>query len=146
MLMISYFCFIDKSIMELTYIEPSTPRNRNSDMRVFIEIPAVMETIDFDLDRYHNSNNNIIYESTNGYRYFAIDGLTVTFFRPIADNINYHIVVGMLSQEQLNDMNILYDDLLRLNPIFTFRFNNQEQSIIHYSSTTSNDTTDDDDY
>ena len=102
---------------------PTIPRNRDLDMRVFIELPVVMETIDFDLDKYHNENNNIICDSMNGYKYFAIDGLTVVFFRPIPDNVNYHIVVAELSQQQLNDIHILYDDLLRLNPIFTFRFN-----------------------
>lgn len=102
-----------------------------SGMKVIIELPIISEVIDYDIDKYHDENNNIIYESTNGYKYFAIDGLTVTFFRPIIDNVNYHIVIAELDQNQLNDMGILYDDLLKLNPIFTFNLQNYKPLEVH---------------
>lgn len=90
--------------------------------KIIVELPVVYETFDYDLDRYHSEKNNTIIDSNNGYKYFAIDGLTVVFFRPAKKDVNYHIVVCELSQAQLNDMHLLYDDLLKLNPIFTFKY------------------------
>lgn len=87
---------------------------------VIVKVPIVYEVFDHDLDKYHNANNNTIFDSFNGYKYFAIDGLTITFFRPIERNVEYHIVICELSQEQLNKSHVLYEDLLKLNPIFTF--------------------------
>ena len=96
-------------------------------IRVIVECPILYETVDHDLDKYHSENNNTIYESVNGYKYFAIDGLTVTFFRPTYNNLQYHIVIGELNQNQLNDLGVLYDDLLKLKPIFTFIYKNNAQ-------------------
>lgn len=94
----------------------------NKSFVVIVKVPIVYETIDHDLDKYHDNENNVIFDAPNGYKYFAIDGLTISFFRPIENDVNYHVVICELSQQQLNYMNVLYEDLLKLNPIFTFDF------------------------
>lgn len=93
---------------------------KQSKFKIIVELDVVDEYIDDNLDNYHDITNNTIYSAPNGYSYFAIDGLTVTFFRPITDSFKYHIVLGYLPQEELNKRNILYDDLLNMNPVFTF--------------------------
>lgn len=89
---------------------------------IIVEVKPCFETIDYDLDKYHSPGNNIILDSNNGYKYFQIDGLTITFFRHLENSINYHIVLCEIDQSELNDRGILYDNLLSLNPMFTFRF------------------------
>lgn len=92
-------------------------------MNVIIEVPIVQETIDYNLDNYHSASNNTIHDSNNGYKYFEIDGLTITFFRPVktSNDILYHIVICELNQNELNELGVLYDDLLKLKPVFTFK-------------------------
>ena len=89
-------------------------------MKTTIEVPIVYETFDEDLDKYHNETNTKIYDAPNGYKYYELDGLTLTFFRPSPVGLKYHIVICELDQNELNSRGILYDDVLKLNPTFTF--------------------------
>ena len=94
-----------------------------SNFKIIIELGVDYECIDDDLDNYHDVHNEdqTIYTAPNGYKYFAINGLTVTFYRPIVNSFNYHIVICEIEQEELERRNITYDELMSLNPIFTFK-------------------------
>ena len=94
-------------------------------MAEVIKLSVLYDTITTNLDNYHEPNNNIVCQSPNGYSYFAISGLTVSFFKVVEDSnasmyddIYYHVVLCELDQNGINGLS--YDDIIKLNPVFTF--------------------------
>ena len=94
----------------------------NTSERLIFTLPVETELVDYKLDEYYAKDKPIhINESINGYDYFDIDGNTVIFFTFIpSDEILYHIVVCEINEKLLNMYNITYDELIKLNPIYTF--------------------------
>ena len=89
---------------------------------IIVEVRPTSEYIDYDLDLYHSPSNNVIKLAPNGYHYYDIDGLTVTFFRQLSNSVEYHIVICELNQNELDRRGILYDTLISMQPIFTFAY------------------------
>lgn len=89
-----------------------------------VTCPVVAEFVDYDLDHYRNNDlqrYERILKAPNGYYYFPIDGLTITFYLPLnGDELLYHIVVCEIEQSELERMNLTYEQLMRLKPTFTF--------------------------
>ena len=84
---------------------------------------VVHDLFDYDLMKYVSPNlkDYTAFESINGYYYFDVDGLTITFFSPIeSDELIYHIVICELEYEVIADLGQTYDSLISQPHIFTF--------------------------
>lgn len=89
-----------------------------------VTLPITAEFVDDDLSHYHDfSKESNLNMAPNGYYYFDIDGLTITFFN--LENKLFHVVVCELNQQFLNNMNLSYDEFIALNPLLTFNLDNQ---------------------
>ena len=94
---------------------------QNGDLTVNCKV--CYDLFDYDLIKYVSPNvdANIVHLSTNGYYYFDIDGLTVTFFSPVkSDELIYHIVICMLSYDELDKHGLTYSELMTIPHTLTF--------------------------
>ena len=118
-----------------------------NEKRLIVKCKICDHFFDYDLVKYVSAyNKNLtVHESVNGYNYFDIDGLTVTFFSPMnSDELIYHIVICEIDDDVINTYNVSYLELMRQNPIFTFDFNeidslNDDMRNLHDESINDND-------
>ena len=107
---------------------------QNGDL--IVNCKVCYDLFDYDLIKYVSPNidADIVHLSTNGYYYFDIDGLTVTFLSPIkSDEIIYHIVICMLSYDELDKHGLTYSELMSIPHTLTFDLD----SVINESSNNS---------
>ena len=92
---------------------------RNNSKKIVYNVNVVDELIRETLDGYYNPNKCMIYDSPNGYKYFEVDGKTITFFNLIGC-YEYHIVICELSEEEVENMGMAFDEFISMRPVFTF--------------------------